>query len=624
MLDPSPAPVRPRVIVEGSGSAVLLEDLVEEMASAGQVAWLALLGPAGAGLTTALRHVKWRLGDGARITFADRTVADSALGRTGFSSIGFPPGKTRQIAMRKCRLVGWGRDEWIEYLLSVHKPCCASVMRRLQADPYSSAMSGHPALCSQVLDLMAADETLQSVHEALMRAIDAQFTDVTLRKEISRLIYERMTTDFAAQEIDAIPLEWFSTEQLRLIHIPAIRILLAGQTAWQIVQRPRSRLPNYWPRDLVQEIAGRGQESLDLRQDLQARLTSKHQKSHTVIFSLLHALGTPLRDVLPQQPGLAHPLRQLDGAFLDHADLSKLAISKCLMSDASFEKADFTATVLREVHAQRTNFSEACFRDARLLRFDGTCASFIAADMTRLRGVEAIWRGAQFSFANMTEAHVEDSQLPGADLSNAICRGATFRGCQFTGACLQDADFCDADFSLAILSELDLRVARFDRANFQGARMVGCCLEGMELPDAEFRQANLQDAVFTDSIMPNADFSEACLVGAKLANVDWERANLRGANLSNATFHMGSSRSGLVGSPIASYGSLTGFYTDELHEQDFKAPEEIRKANLRGADLRGAQIDNVDFYLVDLREALFDAEHEEQLRRTGAILCSRV
>ena len=68
------------------------------------------------------------------------------------------------------------------------------------------------------------------------------------------------------------------------------------------------------------------------------------------------------------------------------------------------------------------------------------------------------------------------------------------------------------------------------------------------------------------------------------------------------------------------YGSRTGFYTDELHEQDFKSPEEIRKANLRGADLRGAKIDNVDFYLVDLRDALYDPEQEDQLRRTGAIL----
>ncbi|MFN0053079.1 MAG: pentapeptide repeat-containing protein [Planctomycetales bacterium] len=50
----------------------------------------------------------------------------------------------------------------------------------------------------------------------------------------------------------------------------------------------------------------------------------------------------------------------------------------------------------------------------------------------------------------------------------------------------------------------------------------------------------------------------------------------------------------------------------------------IRKANLRGADLRGAHIDGVDFYLVDLRDALYDSEQAQQFRRCGAILESRI
>jgi hypothetical protein len=83
-------------------------------------------------------------------------------------------------------------------------------------------------------------------------------------------------------------------------------------------------------------------------------------------------------------------------------------------------------------------------------------------------------------------------------------------------------------------------------------------------------------------------------------------------------------RIGLVNSPIACEGSRTGFYTDELYEQEFKSPEEIRKANLHGADLRGAKIDNLDFYLVDLRGALYTADQEAHFRRSGAILESRI
>jgi uncharacterized protein YjbI with pentapeptide repeats len=71
------------------------------------------------------------------------------------------------------------------------------------------------------------------------------------------------------------------------------------------------------------------------------------------------------------------------------------------------------------------------------------------------------------------------------------------------------------------------------------------------------------------------------------------------------------------------HGTRTGFYTDGYNEQDFKSPEEIRKANLCGADLRGAHIAGVDFYLVDVRDARYDQEQESHLRQCGAILKAR-
>ncbi len=623
MLDPSPAPVRPRVIAERSRGVVLLEDLVEEIAAAGNVACLQLYGPPGAGLTTALRHLQWVFGSQSGFTFVDLDFPATVFEQRAAGLIGLPPAKARGQGILKCKLASWGRDEWIEYLLAVHKPQCPSVMKRLQADPLAGSRLGHPALCSQVLDLLATDENLTSTRDAIIRIIDAQFPNADTRRETGGLIYASLTRDPEVRQEDAVPINWFSPAQLRLIHFPAIRTLLASEAAWEQVQQECVELREHWPRELVHEIATRLSESADLQHDLLARLTPNHQQSHPVILSLLHAVGMPLRDVLPRQTGLFRAPLRLDGAFLDRADCSELVISKCSMIETSFSAADFTRAVLQGINAERADFIDTCFLDAKLAHFNGTGANFAAADMTRLQGEQVIWNRASLAFANLTEAQLEDSRFVGADLSQAICRGTSFHRCHFTGARFQDADFSDADFHLAILSDLDLTVARFDRANFQGAHMARCSLEGMELPDADFRRANLHDAIFTDSIMPLADFSQSILFGTKLANVDWEGANLRGADLTNATFHMGSSRSGLVGSSIASYGSRTGFYTDELHEQDFKAPEEIRKANLRGADLRGARIDNVDFYLVDLRDALFDPKHEEQLRRTGAILCTR-
>ncbi len=57
-----------------------------------------------------------------------------------------------------------------------------------------------------------------------------------------------------------------------------------------------------------------------------------------------------------------------------------------------------------------------------------------------------------------------------------------------------------------------------------------------------------------------------------------------------------------------------------VYTAHFKSPEEIRKANLRRADLRGADIGDVDFYLVDLRQARCTADQREHFRRCGAIL----
>jgi uncharacterized protein YjbI with pentapeptide repeats len=163
----------------------------------------------------------------------------------------------------------------------------------------------------------------------------------------------------------------------------------------------------------------------------------------------------------------------------------------------------------------------------------------------------------------------------------------------------------------------------FTNARFTRANLSGCDLEGIALPKAVFREADLHGALLTGSKLPGADFRLARLRGAGLAEVEWEGVCLAGADLRSATFHLGSSRSGLVGSPIASEGTRTGFYTDDFDEQDFKSPEEIRKANLCGADLRGARIDGVDFYLVDLRGAHFDSSQAAHFRRCGAILADR-
>jgi uncharacterized protein YjbI with pentapeptide repeats len=145
----------------------------------------------------------------------------------------------------------------------------------------------------------------------------------------------------------------------------------------------------------------------------------------------------------------------------------------------------------------------------------------------------------------------------------------------------------------------------------------------MALRGLDFRGADFTGSYLTGSDFSGSDLSGANLQRAGLAEVNWENVDLRGADFTKASFHLGSSRSGLVGSVIASEGTRTGFYTDDYNEQDYKAPEEIRKANLCGCDLREAVVTGTDFYLVDLRGARFSPEQQAHFANCGAILRAR-
>jgi uncharacterized protein YjbI with pentapeptide repeats len=165
--------------------------------------------------------------------------------------------------------------------------------------------------------------------------------------------------------------------------------------------------------------------------------------------------------------------------------------------------------------------------------------------------------------------------------------------------------------------------AQWLAASFRDARLHCCNLEGLSMPRANFTHADLTGSLLTGTRIPGGCFRGAKLRSAGLAEVEWENADLRDADLTHASFHMGSSRSGLVGSPIPCEGSRTGFYTDDLNDQDYRPPEEIRKACLCGADLRGAEVTATDFYLVDLRKAWYGPSQARHFESCGAILKSR-
>jgi uncharacterized protein YjbI with pentapeptide repeats len=619
MFHPSQVPVRPRVIAEQSRGTVLLEDLVEEMLANGDVSLLRVNGARGSGLTTAQNYLQERFGSQAGLRFTKEISKLPWPSRPSSLWIGFPLTDSSLGRILRCDMADWGQDELIEYLLATHRDRCASVMRRIHHDPRTSSMKGNANLWSQVLVLLADDEGLLDLKAALVRVIDMQFPDVEFRERLARLCFLAAIDDLRPGAMQAT--EHLSTEQERLFHIPAIVSIFATAGAWHELQYMESHAcRKMWPRQLIEEVTPHVRGSVPIQDKLRSRLASRTRLSHPLAISFLHAAGQSWHDLPTRFFNLFPTSFNLEEAILDGGDCSEMKLTRCRMNYGSFSDVGFVSADLHRATASHARFNRANFRNARLTRLDATGSSLIGADLTNARGSRVVLdkadlSGADLSNAQFIKASFRDSKLHGTK----FCHAELVK-CNFIGADLKGADFTGANLDESWMWNADLSVADFSRASFQRVKLNQCKLEGMELPDADFYAAALNCALMTESIMPRANFSAADLKGARLAHIEWEFANLQGADLTGATFHMGSTRSGLVGSSIPMYGSRTGFYTDEYHEQDFKAPEEIRKANLRGADLRGAVIDGVDFYLVDLRDAQFDPEQEDQLRRTGAIL----
>jgi uncharacterized protein YjbI with pentapeptide repeats len=267
-------------------------------------------------------------------------------------------------------------------------------------------------------------------------------------------------------------------------------------------------------------------------------------------------------------------------AHLFGAVLRRARLDHCLLPYAMLASADLSEASLRQAQAH-----DCIATELRAPNLDAEAANFRAA-------------------------HFERAQLPGARLMLA-----TFDHCR-----LDAADLSAADLTSASLVGTDLRTTCLDRAILDYALCDGACASETHWPGLQAEHSQWRDADLTGARWPHAQLQSASFRGARLADVDWSGADLRDADLSRATFHLGNARSGLVGSPLASEGTRTGFYTDESLEHHFLAPEAVRKANLGGCDLRGAHLLDTDLYLVDLRGAKLDPGQRAHARRCRAIL----
>jgi uncharacterized protein YjbI with pentapeptide repeats len=618
MIVPGRAPVRPRVVSSLSGETLHLEEIIADLMQAQPRGTVQITGPAGSGKTTTLGHLA-EVFAGANICFLDNPEKAQILAAGNYAWIIYAvPFPYKDFpATAAFTLAPWSMDEVLEYLLAVHRERCASVMSRLLSHPDDGLLEGNAALWRITLDTLAEQETILNVRDAFHSYLGGMIPSQESRLALGQLcVVQLLGGAFGPKDLKRIK-EQNALEAMGLINRqrPLQLILAVSQIMADIAKDAACNSFSYrFPRDLFAEVVLAARNLPAVLDNLKTWFQSRPER-HAMAASILSRCTAWM-----PEPGSKPNLTgaYLSGAVWPKIDLAGGQLGDVDLSDADLEQANFT-----EALAKKANFNSANLERAALKKITARQADLSHANLRGAKAPSGVFSEANLEYADCREADLEKANFIGANLAGANFTAANLREATIVEAQMKNADFSNTNLEGALLTRSILREAYFRGARFANAKLIGCDLEGMELPAADFRGANLHNALLTGSVMPEAIFDGACLQGAGLAEIDWERASLRDADLRGASFHLGSSRNGLVGSPIACEGSRTGFYTDDFNEQDFKAPEEIRKANLCHADLRGARIDDVDFYLVDLRHALLDPEQRIHLRRCGAILQDR-
>ena len=155
MIQPQRALVRPRAFSPVSGQTLLLEDLVIDLAQAGQRRPIKIAGGPGSGKTTALKHLA-----------AILTDRDSSSNEMGYEFLDEPRTKEeillqahkRQIVFTsegilfddqdwpKLQISPWDEDDLMEYLMGLHPERCGAILAALRQTDDGEKLEGIPKL----------------------------------------------------------------------------------------------------------------------------------------------------------------------------------------------------------------------------------------------------------------------------------------------------------------------------------------------------------------------------------------------------------------------------------------------------------------------------------------------
>lgn len=616
LIVPRRATVVPRARISNAGVSLPLEKCILQILNSGSSGAIYIDALPGEGKTTAMQHLAAVLPSDRSYSLSDGPIDPRAFDHPKphviISTHRAPQWEVTELCA--FLLAPWTEDDCMEYLAARHRAHLPRVLEMIKRLNIVARLDGSPKLLTMIIDDLAGDPSIKSVSDALRRRASVLYPPEPLRTQLAIRLAKAIFIDrqpgaaWLDETEPARLLQRYRTLQLLLAaDRVAERLSPGGENAW-LAGKPDRELVA-WLSDSIQAL-GKG---LSLLEDLLEQGSS-------------WTIPTIVSLILTIDPVWRPPARKrfkLSGALLNGVSWSAVDLTDATLQRAQASKADLADAILKRIDAQGANFASATLGHAHLQRANLRDAVLTAANLryANARGVD--FSNADLEHANLAHARLARAKFDGANLKSADLCHSNLRDASLVDTNISDANFSGADLASASLAHLALSSAKLDGTSFASARIFGCHLEGIQLPAARFERAELICCYFTDAVMPGANFRGATFRSCGLADANWEDADLREVNFHHSTFHMGSSRSGLVGSTIPCEGSKTGFYTDDYLDQDHKPPEEIRKANLCGADLRGAKVNETDWYLVDLRGAKYDADQARHFARCGAILHSR-
>lgn len=223
----------------------------------------------------------------------------------------------------------------------------------------------------------------------------------------------------------------------------------------------------------------------------------------------------------------------LFGVSLQNADLSFCDFDSAFMAEADLTGADLSAC----------NFNRA---DLRLVAFHSTITNndtVLSEQSRQIRDIVingaagATLTNVDFNFANFKGANLSNANFSGSGLFESILSQCDLRGAKFTSADMRfvflDGAVLDTNTVIDAKSRLVWQIVNNGAV---GQNLRATDLSFVTLIGADFRDTIATNVNFGDSLMVRANFGNASLVGANCSSADWTGCVLTNADLIRANF----------------------------------------------------------------------------------------